>query len=332
MSKTPPLRAIEAFEAFGRFGSVTKAAQELGVSAGAVSQQIRKAEEALGILLVERRGRNVTMTSLGRRYHEIISVSFAGFREAQDMVERTRAASALTVSCLPSLASKWLAPNLFDWQANHPGTTVSLIGSETEPDLVAETVDFRISYGSKCRMYGQYFDLFTDWVLPACSPDFLARHPLSEPAAVLRQPLIGIEWSRDHHPPPTWGEWAARIGERHGRSRGEVVLSMSSAAIDAAVNGRGFVLAQWSMASRDIEAGRLVVPFPIPLRLPEPYFVAWDRSSLEKPLALQLRSWIASLGVSSATAQPMERSLSPCPFLPGRSTSRSRLSPAAPPK
>ena len=296
MSKSPSLRAIEAFEAFGRFGSVTKAAEALGVSVGAVSQQIRKAEEALGILLVERRGRNVTMTTWGRRYHEMISASFAGFREAQDMVERMRSASSLTVSCLPSLAAKWLAPNLFDWQSNHSGTTVNLIGSETEPGLVAEAVDFRISYGMKSRLYAQYSELFTDWVVPACSPDFLARHPIPEPAAILAQPLIGIEWSRDHRPPPTWADWAARIGERYGRSSGEVVLSMSSAAIDAAVNGRGFVLAQWSMASRDIEAGRLVVPFAIPLSLPEPYFVAWDRSSLEKPLAFQLRARIGSLG------------------------------------
>ncbi|RFC62204.1 LysR family transcriptional regulator [Fulvimarina endophytica] len=294
--KAPSLRALEAFEAFGRVGSVTKAAAELGVSAGAVSQQLRKAEEALGINLVERRGRTVALTNWGRRYHEMISKSFAGFREAQEAIERMRMSSVLTISCLPSLASKWLTPALFDWQSRHAGTTVNLLAREIEPDLTAEEVDFRISYGGKSQNYDQYAELFTDWVVPACSPEFLARHPVKEPGAILATTLLGIAWARDHRQPPTWNEWAASIGEPYRKREGEVLLSLSSAAIDAAIQGRGFVLAQWSMAAADIRAGRLVVPFERPLRLAEPYFVAWERSALEKPLGSKLRSWIGSLG------------------------------------
>ena len=103
--KPPQLRAIEAFEAFGRHGSVTAAANELGVSPGAVSQKIRKAEEALGVQLLERRGRTVALTSWGRVYHTAISGSFDRIRNAGELLERARVESALTVSCLPSLAS-----------------------------------------------------------------------------------------------------------------------------------------------------------------------------------------------------------------------------------
>ncbi|WP_315918322.1 LysR substrate-binding domain-containing protein [Mesorhizobium sp. SP-1A] len=293
--KSPPLRAIQAFEAFGRHGSVTGAATELGVSAGAVSQQIRKVEEALGLLLLERRGRTVTLTSWGRMYHAAVSAGFDRIREAGAQLDRARSEGALTISCLPSLASKWLAPQLFDWQVHNAGATVRLIGSEPEARFGEDQVDFRISYGTKIHEYDHYAELFTDWVVPACSPSLLERLPLRSPADILDRPLLGIEWARDHRSPPTWVDWAGSIGEKYRRTVGEVAFSLSSAAIDAAVNGRGFVLAQLSMAGDDIASGRLVVPFNLPLRLPDPYFLAWDRSALQKPHGGELRAWIISV-------------------------------------
>lgn len=295
MKTSPPLRAIQAFEAFGRLGTVTAAADELGVSPGAVSQQIRKAEEALGVSLLERRGRTVTLTSWGRKYHAAVSEGFDRIREAGNILDRARSESALTVSCLPSIASKWLAPQLFDWQVGHVGASVRLIGAESEVRFGEDQVDFRISYGAKMREYDHYAALFTDWVVPACSPSLLQRHTLRRPADILECPLLGIEWSRDHRSPPTWAEWATTIGERYRRTAGEVAFSLSSAAIDAAINGRGFVLAQMSMAGDDIASGRLVVPFDKPLRLPDPYFLAWDRSALQKPHGAELRAWIVAV-------------------------------------
>ncbi len=303
----PSLRAIQAFEAFGRIGSVTGAADELGVSAGAVSQQIRKAEEALGVQLLERRGRTVSLSSWGREYHKMVSAGFDCIREAQELLTRKLSESSFSISCLPSLASKWLAPKLFDWQAQHTGVTVRLVGSEQEQRFREDQVDFRISYGNKAHDYGQYAELFTDWVVPACSPSFLAQYPLRKPADILDRPLLSIEWARDHRSPPTWAEWAENIGLSYSRATAEMAFSLSSAAIDAAVNGRGFVLAQLSMAADDISSGRLVVPFDLPLRLPAPYFLAWDRSALQKPLGPDLRSWILSIARQQTTLLAREK-------------------------
>ncbi|TPK89567.1 LysR family transcriptional regulator [Mesorhizobium sp. B2-4-12] len=295
MNKTPPLRAIQAFEAFGRCGSVTAAANELGVSVGAVSQQIRKAEDALEARLLERRGRSVALTALGRVYHAAVSVGFEQIREAQDVIERARSADTLTISCLPSLASKWIGPQLLDWQASHAGATVRLVGAETEPRLDTEEFDFRISYGDKYRDFNHYTELFTDWVVPACSPALLAKHPVRKPADILDLPLLSIEWARDHRSPPSWAEWAASIGASYRKVSGEVAFSLSSAAIDAATNGRGIVLAQLSMAAEDIASGRLIVPFDQRLKLSQAYFLAWDRAALQKPFGPELRAWIVSI-------------------------------------
>lgn len=296
MKSSPSLRAIQALEAFGRRGSVTEAAAELGVSIGAVSQQIRKAEEALGVRLLERRGRSVTLNAWGRLYHAAITRGFEQIRDAQRIIEQARSEGVLTISCLPSLASKWVAPQLLDWQIENAAATVRLVGAEDEPRFGEDPVDFRISYGNKANDFDHYVELFTDWVVPACSPALAGGGKLAKPSDILDFPLLGIEWARDHWPPPGWAEWAASIGAPYRRAPGEVAFSLSGAAIEAAINGRGFVLAQISMTMDDIAAGRLVVPFNRGIQLPEPYFLAWDRSALEKPFGMNLHRWLISMG------------------------------------
>jgi LysR family transcriptional regulator, glycine cleavage system transcriptional activator len=300
MTKLPPLRALQALEAFGRLGSVTDAAKELGVSAGAVSQQLRKVEEAIGVSLLQRHGRGIDLTARGVRYHLDLAAGFGLLRKAQASIDMEKLQSSLTISCLPSLASKWLGSLLFDWQSKHPQASIRLIGEDREPHFGEEAVDFRICYGDKVDAFEHFSELFTDWVVATCSPAFLAKHPVNVLADILEYPLLGIEWARDQRIAPSWAEWAASIGCSYHPAKGDVAFSLSSAAIDAAINGRGFVLAQLSMAADDIASGRLVVPVGHRIRLPESYFLAWDRAALEKPFGQQLRAWI------TATARQLE--------------------------
>lgn len=307
MQKLPSMRALQAFEAFGRLGSATAAAAELGVTIGAVSQQLRKVEAEIGLRLVERRGKSIALTARGRHYHDDITAAFDALRAAQTRIERARSEATLTISCLPSLASKWIGAQLFDWQSAHPTATVRLIGGDTEPRFGTDEVDFRLSYGDLITRFDHRCELFTDWVVPACSPVLLSRLKLEAPADILNAPLLGIEWAREQGAAPGWGDWAAHIGVSRRKVVGQVTFSMSSAAIDAAINGRGFVLAQLSMAADDIASGRLVVPFDIRLKLPQPYSLAWDPAALEKSFGPELRSWIQSISRRQKTiSAPLE--------------------------
>lgn len=294
MRKLPPLRAIQTFEAFGRHGSVAATADELGVTSGAVSQQIRRAEEVLGLRLLERHGKNIFLTPWGRIYHAKVTQAFDQLRVAQDELASIRADSSLVVSCLPSLASKWVGPQLFDWQATS-GAHVRLLGTGAEPRQGEEPVDFRISYGDRVKSFEHYTELFTDWVVPACSPAFLAANPVARPADILGRSLLGIEWESSYQQPPSWTDWAENIGEPPPGGPRDLKFSISSAAIDAAINGRGFVLAQLSMIRDDLVAGRLVVPFDVRVELSHTYFLAWQRSALEKPLGAELRAWLVKI-------------------------------------
>ena len=306
MQRLPSMRALQAFEAFGRLGSATAAATELGVTVGAISQQLRKAEAELGLQLVMRNGRTISLSTIGKQYHADVKAGFDILREASTRIERPGSDPILTISCLPSLASKWLGARLFDWQTAHPSATVRLIGTDTEPDFATGGVDFRLSYGDLITRYAKRSDLFTDWVVPACAPALLARQKIVSPADILGAPLLAIEWANEQGAPPDWGDWAAHIGASRRTVAGAVAFSMSSAAIDAAINGRGFVLAQLSMAADDIASGRLVVPFDIRLKLSQPYSLAWDPGVLDKPFGPELRGWIQSISRRQrAVSSPM---------------------------
>lgn len=291
----PPLKALQAFEAVARLGSVSDAAAELFVTPGAISQQIKKLESSLGIRLVERNGRGVELTSWGAAYHLDIVGPFAALRQAQATLHRKRAGSGLVVSCLATVASRWLGPQLFDWQVLNPASKIRLVGAEAEPRLFEDGVDFRLSYGSKSQSFDHHAPLFTDWVVPACAPGLIAGKDIRAPEDIFGCPLIGIEWDESHRPPPTWSDWAARAGISPREVSTELSFSLSSAALDAAVNGRGFVLAQIAMIREDLASGRLVVPVDMRLQLGESYFLAWDRAALEKPFGAQFRDWVLAM-------------------------------------
>ncbi|MEO7953181.1 MAG: LysR substrate-binding domain-containing protein [Polaromonas sp.] len=308
----PPLRALQAFEVVARTGSVMAAADEMAVSPGAVSQQLRKLEELLGLRLFERRGKGMELSTWGRLYYTELGTAFDRLRAAQQSLWRLRTESGLTVSCLSSVASKWLGTLLFDWQATHGASCpqLRLIGAELEPDLKSGEADFRISYGEQSRHHAHHAELFTDWVVPACAPGLLASRPAHTPADLLQLPLIGITWESAHLPPPNWADWARSAGMNDNAVDGALAFSLSSAAIDAALAGRGLVLAPMAMITGDLIEGRLVLPFDHRLQLPRPYFLAWDRAALNKPFGHEFQQWALAAGRRQARISSGEIALS----------------------
>lgn len=225
----PALRSLQAFEALGRCGSVTAAAADLGLTPGAVSQQLRKLEGELGMPLVERQGRGLRLTTWGKLYFDEIAAAFERMRRAQAVVTRARTQEeSLVVSCLPSIASKWLARRLFDWQASHPGAQVRLIGTDTEPSFGSDSVDFRISYGARRRRFEHWAELFTDFVTPVCAPALLRRQHIE-----FLRICSSFASSRSNGTPsivhPLIGPPGRRISARIGRRRAATSLSTSRA-------------------------------------------------------------------------------------------------------
>lgn len=291
----PPMRAIQAFEAIVRCGSVAAAADELGVSSGAISQQLHKIEHELGVKLLKRDGRSLTLTSWGRIYYEQIRTAFDELRRGQQRLQIARARTGIAISAPPSLAI-WLQRPILQWSSENPAVSLRVIGSEREPALLDESIDFRLCYGTDARRYDRFSELFRDAVVPACSPEFLRDHPVKSEGDVLAHPLIEIAWENRHRPPPSWADWAWSVGLSPPRQSSQLTFSLAGAAIDAAQDGGGFVLGQVSIIAEHVRRGRLAVPVNRPLNLPESYFLAWERDTLDRPICADFRNALIAAG------------------------------------
>jgi len=293
MNKLPPLLAMRAFEAVGRTGSVREAAGELGVSSGAITQQVHLLETHLGIRLVQRNGRGIELTAQGKLCLPHLTMGFGELRKACDQLEIGKRSSHLVISTYPSLATKWLGPLMFDWKKQHPNASATISGVHPEPALDDGEADFRISYGNRHRRHSRYTHLFTDRLVVVASPALLAHAgPLSNPRDLLKWPLLWVDWGNEYLPPPNWNDWFASAGISINELQRDLVFSFPAAAVDAAIEAQGFALAQYSVVASSLALGTLVRVLPPELPLPEAHFLAWSAAALEKPLGAAFHSWI----------------------------------------
>lgn len=304
----PPLRALQAFESFGRLGSVNAAARSLGVTPGAISQQLRLLEEHVGVVLLIRDGRRATLTPAARAYHELISQGFGRLVLAQDYIVAHRQSEELTISGLPTLMQKWINPRLPGFLGAERDLSIRILATHDEPDPHMLEQTFRLTYGEAARRYLHARVLFTDDCFPACSPDFLRRHPEAlDPARLAHLPLLAIDWGAVYSTEPHWRDWFAAQGVTDLPVLHPVAVhSVSSLAIEAAVDGQGAVLAQYSFAEADLRAGRLVRLSESSLQMPDPYYICWGPVTLDRPVARDFLNWMmrATKPLRGRTLQP----------------------------
>ena len=294
-SYLPPLRALQAFEAFGRLGSVGSAAQELGVTSGAISQQLKILEDHLGIQIVLKDGRRAALTRPAQSYFDMVTGGFDRLRAAQAVLERARSGADLKVSGLPTLLLKWLNPQLHRFQSVTQDSPIRLEATHLEPDATMQGEMFRLTYGAVAERFPHFRPIFTDLCFPVCSPDFLQQHPEARtPEGLAGLPQIDIDWGPAYASVPRWRHWFAQHGMDAAGPRPIAVHSLSSSALEAAA-GQGVALAQRSFASVDLELGRLVRLSDDCLRMPEPYYVCWGEGVLEHPNARAFLNWLISI-------------------------------------
>lgn len=290
-----PLKALRAFESAARHNSFNKAANELHVSPAAISQQIKILEEFLQVKLFSRAHNPVELTAAGSAYLPLVSEGFSCFLKAGQQLSVLRSQNQLNVSVLPSVASKWLLPNLHHWLEQHPDISFNIFAQHNEPDLDVTNVDFRISYGLASSDKLNVEKLFLDEVFPVCSPALLqGDNKLETPDDLCKLPLLHVNWGDKYSSPPTWEEWAAANKCTLDTVKG-LQFNLSHMAIQAALEGRGVMLGQKILVANDIAAGKLIKLFDHSLSLPEAYCVAYSNETKNKTCAAQFLSWLHQL-------------------------------------
>jgi LysR family glycine cleavage system transcriptional activator len=289
----PPLSALRAFEAAARHLSFTKAADELAVTPAAISHQIHALEQDLGVTLFHRRNRQVALTASARVLLPGLSEAFAGIHASVRRLRSHNDTGTLTVTASPSFAAKWLVLRLHRFQQLCPEVDVRISASDELVDLGRGDFDLAIRYGT-----GRYpglvvEELAKNEVFPACSPRLLqAGPPLRSPEDLRRHALIHDQASERNPLTPSWAMWLKAAGVKDVPAAPALSFNNGSLALDAAIAGRGVVLAYSTIAAADLAEGRLVRLFSLSLPDLFAYYVVTAPGALERPKVKAFRDWL----------------------------------------
>jgi LysR family transcriptional regulator, glycine cleavage system transcriptional activator len=297
----PSLNGLRAFESAARHLSFTRAATELNVTQTAISHQIRRLEEQLGITLFERRTRELRLTREAAAYLPSVQAAFDELRQATGRLQRPSRDSLLTVSTMASLAAKWLVTRVAAFQDANPGIEVRITTSAHLVDFRREEVDMAVRYGR-----GSWPGLRARWLMaedifPVCSPALLqAGKPLRQPSDLAHHTLLHASASREE-----WQVWltAAGLPSSIAARRG-LSFDQSFMVVQAAVDGLGVALGRSRFVEADIAAGRLVVPFDLVLPADAGFYIVAPEDTADTPKIALLRDWLLASVTPGAVAPP----------------------------
>ncbi|GAB1365000.1 LysR substrate-binding domain-containing protein [Rhodobacter sp.] len=279
----PPLNALRAFEAAARTGGYVGAAAELGISPAAVSQQVRKLEDFLGKKVFARLNNRVVLTDAGQALFEGFGTALqmiSDTTEAQ-MLRRTR--SRLVISCIGSLAERWLLPRLAAHAAAHPGFRFDLRVEPDPVDFARHDIDLRLAYDPTHYPDQAQGPLVRDRVLPLCSPGWLTRNAGARGMAqVAGEHLLHTSWGPDFGSLPGWPEWFAAAALPMPVATQGFQSGSSALVLDMAREGLGIALGQALLAQDDLAAGRLITLSDVALPLGHAYALVWPRARTGK--------------------------------------------------
>jgi LysR family transcriptional regulator, glycine cleavage system transcriptional activator len=283
--RLPPLGALRAFDAVARHLSIKDAADELSVTSGAVSLQIKNLEAAVGVPLFLRHARRMTLSPEGQRYFLSVSAAFRVLKDATSALHSNRD-SVLTLSCTQGFALQWLVPRLAGFTATAPTVDVRISISQRLADFKNDGVDFAVRHGLG-RYPGLHSEkLLDDALLAVASPTLLNGMPPLRNARDLRHfTLLHDEHRED------WKVWLAAAGENRGY-RSDGPLFTGNGALEAAVAGRGVALLRESFIRSELERGLLVKVLPRTLKIDTAYYLVYPRAALARKEAEIFRNWL----------------------------------------
>ena len=295
-----PLTALRVFEAAARHESFLDASEELAITPGAVSRQIKALETELAVRLFERFNRAVRLTETGRRLA-------TGVRQGLSLIEeavaelRDERPGLLAVSAMHSFAARWLVPRLHLFNERHPEIQVLVSASDSAVDLVRDRYDLAIRFGRGPYPGFAAQKLVSLFLFPVCSPRLLDQTPLNTPHDLANAHLLADVYLAQGE--PHWGDWlelagAPEVEWRRGQQFSNVYL-----AIEAAIAGRGVALAERALVIEELATGRLVKPFDIELQSSYSQWILTLPEKADRPDIRKFRNWL----LAQADADGLQR-------------------------
>ncbi len=285
--RLPPLNALKAFEAAARHESFTRAAEELCVTQGAVSHQVKALEVELAVKLFNRERQRLIITEAGRDYLTVVRDALDRIAIGTERLLQRQSAGVLTISTSPDFAAKWLVHRLGHFAEAHSGIDLRVSATLHHVDFAREEVDLAVRHGDGNWPGLETVRLSAEQLFAVCSPKLLSgRRRLGRPADILKFPLIHLDSRAD------WTNWLQGTGITDAEVIHGPVLNRASMVIDAAINGQGVALARTTLAAWDIINGRLVRPFPESIPVSRTYWIVCPKATAALPKIMTFRDWL----------------------------------------
>lgn len=291
----PTLPGLQAVVLAAELGSVSAAAQRLGLTQSAVSRQIGQVEAALGVTLFDRVRQRIAPTEAGRRLTAEIAPLLTDLLRA--CATAAEAGQGLSLAVLPSFATRWLVPRLPDFHARYPKLRLDFV-TRLEPfDFIGSGIDAAIHAGPKAWPGAQLDPLFGETVVPVASPRFRHRFAIRGEADLLTVPRLDLSTR-----PNAWADWFAAgaldsAAVPPASFRFEQFLTLA----EAAVHGLGAALVPRFLIEPDLASGRLEVLFPRGLSRPGTYALAYPPARADHPTLRRFRAWLLAQAAPPGT-------------------------------
>jgi LysR family glycine cleavage system transcriptional activator len=282
--RPPNFSALRAFEAAARHENFSRAADELHLTHGAISHQVRALEQELGRPLFVRHGRQVRVTSDALQFAQALAKAFGDIAAAADAMRAEAGAQRLTVTSIPSFAARWLAPRLGRFIELHPDVEVILQSSGQMQDLARDGIDVGIRFGRGNYPGMAVERLMGDVYYPVASPRYRDGALPTMPGQLPNHALL-----RSVEP---WMPWLRAAGVKMAEPSGGVMFDDLSMLIRSAVDGDGVGLVRHVMAIQEIDAGKLVRLFDLAVPSPDEYYFVTPPGAAGRAPVVAFRAWL----------------------------------------
>lgn len=297
MRRVPPLPALRAFEAAARHASFVKAAAELGVTPGAISQQVKALEQHLSLALFRRQARGVRLTPAGQAYLPGIAEGFDRLARATQQVHDPEAGDALagrlSVTVLPSFAAGWLVRRLPEFRARRPEIDLVIRSERQTVDLHRDEADLAIRYGLGDFPNLEATHLLREEIFPVCAPALLnAEPPLRAPEDLAAHALLHDAGALGNEPWIRWQPWLDVFGLSNAGQRPGLHFTDSVQLYQAASLGQGVALGRSVLIGDELAAGRLVRPFAVSRPSSYAYYAVTTKAARGNPRVAAFIAWL----------------------------------------
>ncbi len=282
----PSISLLTAFESVIRTGSTLAAAQDLDLTQGAVSRLIQNLESQLGVTLFLRERRRLVPTDHALAYARDVAKALDLISRGSMRVRSSTGGGTLSLAILPTFGTRWLAPRLPRFLAEHPGITINL-GTRLKPfDFEEEGYDAAIHYGEQNWAGTGSIKLFDERLVACCAPSFLAKQSVSSARDLIGFPLLQLETR-----PNAWSSWFSHHGVTENVPQG-MLFDQFAPMIQAVIHGLGVALLPEFLAKPELAEGRLVEILGGSVRGEGSYYLVWPSVGAWYPPLQAFRDWL----------------------------------------